>query len=73
MSIGLTEYRSTTRARMPSPASWSAAARQLCRVTPAPISVTWSSGLDRTTFAPPIGNASSGPYSTGYAPRVVRM
>ena len=57
---------------IPSLASSSAAARQLCRVTPAPISVTWSPGLDRTTLAPPTGKASSGPYSTGYAPRVVR-
>jgi hypothetical protein len=41
--IGMTEYRSTTRAWMPSRSSWSAAARQLCRVTPAPISVSrWS-------------------------------
>ncbi len=72
VSIGFTEYRSRTRARMPSRPSCSAAARQLCNVTPAPTSVTWSSGLDRTTFAPPTGKASSGPYSTGYAPRVVR-
>jgi hypothetical protein len=50
VSIGLTEHRSTTRAPMPSSASWPTAARQLCRVTPAPI--TWSFGPDRTTFAP---------------------
>ena len=61
-----------TRAPMPSAASWSAAARHSCRVTPAPISVTTSSGLDRSTFDPPIGNFSPVSYSTGYAPRVVR-
>ena len=40
VSAGLTEYRSITRALTPSPRSWSAAARQACRVTPAPIRVT---------------------------------
>ena len=40
VSAGLTEYRSMTRALIPSSFSWSAAARQPCRVTPAPIRVT---------------------------------
>src|SRR5215470_15798230 len=62
VSIGLIEYRSRTRALIPSPASSPAAARQWCRVTPAPISVTWSSGLDRTALDPPTGKASSGPH-----------
>ena len=42
-------------------ASASAAARQLWTVTPAPIRVTRSLGVSRTTFAPPILNASFGP------------
>ena len=46
---------------------------QLCSVTPAPMSVTWSSGVDRSSFDPPTGNSSVDGYSTGYAPRVVRM
>ena len=43
VSIGLTEYRSITRALMPSSRELVGRARQACRVTPAPISVTWSS------------------------------
>ena len=58
VSIGLTEYRSMTRALMPSSRSWSAAARQACRVTPAPTRVTWSSSAERSTLEPPTGNDS---------------
>ena len=54
-----------TRAAIPSAASWSAAARQACSVTPAPMSVTASSGPDRSTFEPPTGKASALAYSTG--------
>ena len=55
VSMGFSEYRSMTRTLVPSLASCSAAARQLCKVTPAPINVTWSLALDRMTLAPPIG------------------
>jgi hypothetical protein len=54
-----------TRALMPSSASVSAAARQACRVTPAPIRVTWSFFYERSTLAPPTGKVSVASYSTG--------
>src|SRR5207248_9975359 len=72
-STGLIEYRSITRTGIFLAASASAAAMQLCSVTPAPISATLSLGLWRTTLEPPTLNVSAAPYNVGYAPRVVRM
>src|SRR5207302_1884419 len=53
--------RSGGHARYLFAASLSAAARQLCTVTPAPMRVTRSFGLWRTTFAPPTLKASLAP------------
>ena len=36
----------------------SAALRQACKVTPAPMRVTSSWSLERSTFEPPMGNVS---------------
>ncbi len=58
--MGLTLYRSMTRAAMPSSASCSAAERASWSVMPAPTRVTASASDDRTTRAPPIGNDSPG-------------
>ena len=44
-----------TRAAMPCSASRSAARRHSWSVTPAPISVTWSSAPERSVFEPPTG------------------
>jgi len=60
-STGLTEYRSMTRACTPSCSRRSAAVSASCTVTPAPTMARRSSGEERTTFAPPSGNFSSGP------------
>ena len=59
VSTGLMEYKSMTRAWMSSAARRSAAARQACKVTPAPIRVTTSRWLERSTLDPPIGNVSA--------------
>ena len=54
-----------TRAGIFLAARASAAARQLCSVTPAPISATLSFGLWRSTLAPPTLKVSPAPYSVG--------
>ena len=59
-SIGFTEYRSITRALMPSAASGSAAAIASCSVMPAPTSVTRRHRSARTTRLPPMWKASPG-------------